>query len=149
MSPSLIKIDAAAAVLGKSAPQIFDLLEGGSLSEAGLLWVFNLAHNRAGTRRDLRLWLPELKACVAGQPRQYHSQDIRQTLAQILPGNRQRFNAGDVDCLFQIRPRTRLDFGTELPGYRVAGRTIYARSALESFLIRRWLGAATGRVGHD
>lgn len=140
MFPALVKIDVAATFLGKSAPQVFNLVEGGSLSEAGLMWVFNLALNRAGCRRDLRIWLPELKSRVAGQPRQYHGQDIRQTLAEILPGNRQRFNAGDVDGLFQIRHRTRLDFGAELPGCRVGGRTIYARATLESFLVRRWIG---------
>jgi hypothetical protein len=147
MQAALVKIDVAAAVLGKSAPQVFDLVEGGSLSEAGLLWVFNFARNLAGRRRDLRVWLPELKARVAGQPRQYHSQDIRRTLDQILPGGRQRFNAGDVDGLFQIRHRTRLDYGDELPGNRVAGRTVYGRAALESFLARRWIGAAIGRAG--
>lgn len=140
MQTALVKIDVAAFDLGKPASQIINLVDGGSLSEVGLLWVFNLARNRNGSRRELRFWRPELAARATGRAAQFHSQDIRQTIAQILPGDRQRFNAGDVDALFQIRPRTRLDFGAELPGHLDAGRNTYARRDLESFLIRRWIG---------
>lgn len=144
MFSALVKIDVAAADLGKSAQQVFDLVDGASLSEAGLLWVFNVARNPAGCRRELRFWRPELQARVAGQAAKYHRQTIQWVLSEILPGTRQTFNAGDVDRMFQIRPRTRLDFGRELPGRRVAGRNVYPRQPLELFLNRRWLGRAKG-----
>ena len=140
MIAALVKIDVAAVFLKRPTRQVFDLADGGSTAETGLLWVFNLAYNLAGPRRDLRFWLPEVQARAAGQPTQYHHQDIDWILSQILPGGRQSFNAGYVDQLLQIRERTRNDYGSQLPGKQVSRRNVYSRAALESFLRRRWIG---------
>jgi len=140
MNPALVKIDVASATLGQPARLMFDLIDGPSQGEAALLWVFNLARDLAGRRRDLRFWMPELAAHAARQPDKYNNHGLREVIAEILPGERQSFNAGNVDLMFQIRPRTRLDYGAELPCQRVAGRSVYARAGLEAFLCRRWIG---------
>jgi hypothetical protein len=142
----LVKIDFAASCLNRLVRQIFDLVDGGSASEAGLLWVFNLANNPSGYRRELRFWCPELKARAAGEPAKYHRQDIGWIVAQILPGSRQMFHAGEVSELLQVRARTRIDYGLQLPGRREGCRNTYCRPALERFLTRRWLGSCVAAI---
>ena len=146
MKPALVKIDVATVWLSRSARQVYDFVDGESVSEAGLLWVFNLARNLRDGKRDLRFWIPELKARAEGQARKYHQQDIQWIIAQILPVNRQTFNAGDVDQLFQIRHDTRLAYGAELPGKLIAGRNAYQMPTIGKFLERRWLGASLGKA---
>ena len=149
MQASLVKIDVAAADLGKSVAMIFDLVEGSYLLEPGLVWVFNLANNAAGARRDLRFWRPELTARAQGagqSPTAYGRYEIDWVIARILPEKRSQFHAGEVDQLFQIRPRTRIDFGAELNGELKEGRNFYARPVLAQFLKRRWLGAISARL---
>lgn len=140
MKPALVKIDVAAADLGRTAKQVLDLVDGGSASEAGLLWTFNFARNLAGARRELRIWRPELLERAGGTTATCHKLELAQVIGQILPARREHFHAGEVDSLFQIRPRTRLDYGAELTGKRVGGRHVYSRPALAAFLQRRWLG---------
>lgn len=145
MQAALVKIDVAAACLGKSATHLFGLAEGGFLGEPGLEWVFNLANDPEAKRRDLRFWLPELQTRT-NQPSNHPTiqpsiLDLEAVVAQILPLKRQNFHAGEVDQLLQIRPRTRIDFGEELGGTKQAGRNFYERDMLAAFLRRRWLGA--------
>ena len=141
MKTELVKIDVAAADLGKSVKQIFDLVEGGRLDEPGLLWIFNLAVNFHSSRRSLRFWRPELLARSQGEPGKYSRQEIMGVIGFILPMNRANFHAGEVDQLLQIRPRSRIDFGDGMPGRLNSGRHTYSRQALEAFLKSRWIGA--------
>jgi hypothetical protein len=140
MLSQLVKIDVAALGLGKSAQQIFDLVDGGTVSEVGLFWVFNLATDPAGHRRELRFWRPELAAREGGNASRYHGENIDWVISQILPGNREVFHAGEVSALLQIRHNTRRGYGLQLPGRLVQCRNIYSRPALERFLRQRWLG---------
>lgn len=140
MNVALVKIDAASAYLGRSVKQVFALVDGGSLAEAGLLWVFNLAHNAASRRRDLRFWRTELLARAGGQADDYGRLKISQVIIQILPATREYFHAGEVDQMFQIRPSTRKAVDAELKGHLVGGRNVYQRTKLETFLNRRWIG---------
>jgi hypothetical protein len=142
MKTELVKIDVAAADLGRSVARISDLVDGGRLGEPGLLWTFNLAVDFHSQRRSLRFWRPELLALAQGEPGKYHRHKIAGVIALILPEKRASFHAGEVDQLLQIRPRTRIDYGDELPGRLNDRRNTYSRQELESFLKRRWIGAA-------
>lgn len=136
----LVKIDVVAHMLNRSARQIFDLVDGGSPMEAGLMWVFNLARNSSGHRRDLRFWDSEIKARAAGEAAKYHNQDLAWVLSQIMPVSRQSFPAGEVSRLLQVRHQTRLSYGEQLPGRRHSCGNTYERPALEHFLRLRWIG---------
>lgn len=141
---ALVKIDVATVFLNRPTKHVFNLVDGGAVSEAGLLWVFNVARNPAGVRRDLRFWLPELKARTEAEPSQYHRHDIQWVIAQILPESRTNFQAGEVDRLFQVRHSRRLEM-FESAGL-AAGRNFYSRPMLADFLKCRWLGATNGEV---
>lgn len=154
MNAALVKIDVAAATLGWSAAKLFDLVEGpgrsGDLIEKSFVWVFNLANNPAGERRDLRFWMPELTArsvSTSGRTK-FDGYQIDWVIARVLPEKRVNFHAGEVDQLFQIRPRTRIDLHEELTGARSGergARNFYSRVELAEFLKRRWLGALYSR----
>ena len=136
----LIKIDVAAHLLGKPAGAIFDLVDGAGLlgpSVAGpsLVWVFDLSAGEV--RRDLRLWADEVMVLQTGDAARYAGWQLPHVLAQILPEKRQNFHAGEVDQLFQIRPRTRIDL-LDSAGV-IAGRNFYTRKMLVDFLEKRWL----------
>jgi len=146
MKPQLVKIDVAAADLGKSVARIFDLVDGGTPEEAGLLWCFDLSKNIGSKRRDLRFWRPELTARAQGDQQKYCRMEITAVIAMVLPEQRESFHAGEVDQLLQMRPRTRIDLGADLPGRLKDRRHTYSRQALESFLKRRWIGAAIFKV---
>lgn len=145
MNAALVKIDVAAATLGWSAGKLFDLVDGGTLLEKGFVWVFNLANDPHGDRRDLRFWMPEIQARCVPHGRSYGHWEIEHVIAKVLPKNRTNFHAGEVDQLFQIRHRTRIDlhgelFGTATPTAK-GTPNFYPRTVLAAFLKRRWLGA--------
>ena len=170
MQAALVKIDVAAARLGWSAAKLFDLADGGAVTasnlfEKGFVWVFDLANDlasqngRCGShRRDLRFWWPEIEARASDDTSKhgkFSSYEIEWVINKILPVKRQNFHAGEVDQMFQIRPRTRIDLHAELfplsaaAGERAGVRcpNFYPRAALVNFLQRRWLGAVSARVG--
>ena len=142
---ALVKIDVAAVDLNRSARQVFDLVIGGTLLEPGLTWVFNLANDPTGDRRDLRFWREELKQRRTATGPQVAADDLSQlpveeVIARILPVTRTNFAAGEVDQMFQIRPRTRIDFGTQLAGGMRGSGRFYSRAVLAEFLRRRHIG---------
>ena len=147
MKIALVKIDVAAADLGRSAARVYELADGGVKRDKGLLWVFNLANDLNARCRDLRFWRPELIARVQMDDR-YDRWEIGQVIANILPETREKFHAGEVDALLQIRPNSRIAYGAELKGEKSAGRNSYSHAALAEFLQRRWLGnfAANGKA---
>ena len=148
MNVALVKIDVAAAHLGWSADKLFDLVDGGTLLEKGFAWVFNLANDLNGERRDLRFWWPEIQARLIGgdSATRYSYYELEWVINKILPAKRQNFHAGEVDQMFQIRPRTRIDLHAELSGTLQSGGNFYARPPLFEFLTRRWLGAVSVRI---
>lgn len=149
MKAQLVKIDVAAAESGWSVKELFTLAEGSTLTEKGLAWVFDMANDLAAAnskggshRRDLRFWLPEIQARTSKDTSiqsKYNFWQLSWVLNKILPEKREHFHAGEVDALFQIRPRTRIDFN-ELNGGIQGGRNFYSREALVKFLTTRWLG---------
>ena len=147
MNAALVKIDVAAAALGWSAAKLFDLVDGGTLIEQGFVWVFNLANDVSGQRRDLRFWYAELNA--RANHFELPKYELSGVINTVLPPARRFFHAGEVDQLFQIRHNTRLALHDELAGSLNSGRNQYARADLAAFLTRRWLGAelTNGAVG--
>jgi len=145
MNAQLVKIDVAAADLGIGVRRIEQLVDGGTLLEKGLAWVFNLANDLNGDRRDLRFWRPEIIARSKGNDSRYSFYQIGWVIGRILPEKRAHFHAGEVDQIFQIRHNTRIDFGAELNGAMRQGRNFYERTTLAAFLERRWLGSVSAR----
>jgi hypothetical protein len=142
MRAALVKIDVAAADLDKSVRLLRQLTIGGDMFEDGLEWVFNLANNPEGKRRDLRFWRPELLARQSGQPAsQMANLGLEYVIDQSLPVKRVRFHASEVDQLLQIRPRTRIDLDKQMPGQLIDGTYWYDRTVIAAFLRNRWLGA--------
>lgn len=150
MNAALVKIDVAAAQLGWSVGKLFDLVDGGTLLEKGFGFVFDLSNDlsskngpRGSHRRDLRWWFPEVLARASrdtSRHGKYTFWEIGWVLNQIVPEKRATFHAGEVDQLFQIRARTRIDFGAELNGMPGRGSAnFYPREVLVAFLTRRWL----------
>ena len=147
MNAALVKIDVAAARLGWSADKLFDLVDGGTLLEKGFAWVWNLANALDGERRDLRFWWPEIEArAQARNQTKFSYYELPWVIAKILPPRRVNFHAGEIDQMFQIRPRTRIDLHAELAGRLEGGRNFYSRAALARFLERRWLGSVSSRI---
>lgn len=138
MNAALVKLDVAAATLGWSAVKLLSLADEGTLIEPGFEWVFNLANNLDGERRDLRFWFSEVLARKS-EIRKAESRNLQSVIDEILPLNRKHFHAGEVDALFQIRHRTRIDLHGELAGRMESGRNFYARTALAAFLKNRWI----------
>jgi hypothetical protein len=147
MNAQLVKIDVAAADLDKSVKALFEMADGGTLIERALQWVFDFSNGdacRIGQhRRDLRFWRPEILARASKDVslhNKYRGWQLDWVLARILPPKRLNFHAGEVDQLFQLRPRTRIDFGEELNGKIAGGRNFYTRDVLVKFLTGRWIG---------
>jgi hypothetical protein len=142
MIAALVKIDVAAARLGWSAAKLFDLVDGGTLIERGFVWVWNLANDPTGIKRDLRFWWPEIDMRASldtSKHRRFTNYELEWVINKILPASRTNFHAGEVDELFQIRPRTRIDLHDEICGTKLSGRNSYTRDILAAFLERRWL----------
>jgi hypothetical protein len=142
MKPALVKIDVAHHITGMSVRQLFEMADGGTLLHKALLWVFDFSNGEQEQRRELRFWRPELEARAEEDPRRHHKfagYELDWVLNRILPPKIENFQAGLVDDLFQIRPRTRIDFGAELNGEMTRGRNFYAREVLVAFLAGRHL----------
>jgi hypothetical protein len=144
MNAVLVKIDVAAADLGVSIRTIEKMVDGGDLTLAALVWVFDFANVPGENRRDLRFWRPELAAHAAGNPRRFGGYELAWVIKSILPERRANFHAGEFDQLFQSRHCTRRAF-PDLAGRMQDRRNFYARAELVDFLTRRWLGAVFNR----
>jgi hypothetical protein len=79
------------------------------------------------------------------QQRKFSNYEMEWVINKILPPARKSFHAGELDQLFQLRPRTRIDLHAEICGTLLSGRNSYARAVIADFLRRRWLGAVCSR----
>jgi hypothetical protein len=147
MNAALVKVDVAAAHLGWPARKLLSLVDESSVLDRGFAWVFNLANDPAGERRDLRWWWPEIAARASLDSRdagKYAFYELSWVINRILPERRQNFQAGEVDQLFQIRHTTRYELHAEIfAGAKFtppAGTAnFYPRELLAAFLTRRWM----------
>jgi hypothetical protein len=153
MSPALVKVDVVSALLGWPVKKLYSLVDESSMGNQGFAWVFNLARDPQGGRKDLRWWWPEIQARIspdARENRRYAFYQLEWVINRIVPDNRRHYAAGEVDRLFQIRPPTRFNLHAELFGPAETGRCAvaggpsqemnqYSRAALAEFLERRWV----------
>jgi len=144
MIPPLLKIDVATVITGQSINVLYERAEGTGDLESALVWVFDFSRGASrrdvirAHRRDLRFWHSELTGADVKKL------TLEQVLETILPSSKKTFQAGEVDHLFQLRPRTRLDL-CGLEGELKGGRNSYTREKLAGFLQDRWIGFAKNR----
>lgn len=145
MKATLVTVDVASADLGKTAKEIFDLVDGGSLLEPALVWVFDLSVRQRWGRRELRFWRMELSTRADG--RKLGELELDAVLDRILPEDHMSLTAGELDLLWQMRPRTRLDLNRQLKRrtLKLYKKKDYPRWVLREFLKQRWLGATYER----
>jgi hypothetical protein len=133
----LVGVDTVASVHGIAVPQVHEL------AEERLVWVWNVAVRADGARKELRFWsreiiFPESTARLA----------IEQVIASIVPrrdlvpGQSAGFSHREVMQLLRINQATAIELRAELQAVNVNGRPWVPRAGLETFLRRRWLGAA-------
>lgn len=147
MNAALVKIDVAAVDLKHGVPSIQKMVDGGDLLLPGLVWVFNVARDLNSRDRELRFCRLELQGVSFNPPRNpYARHKLGEMIALILPEGINNFQAGQVDDLFQLRPRTRIDLHEEICGKLISGRNSYSRTVLASFLRRRWLGRVKATI---
>jgi hypothetical protein len=146
MKATLVKVDVASADLGKTAKEIIELADGGSLLEPALVWVFDLSTSRSKSRRELRFWRVELDARANGKAETVRGLEVDAVVNRILPEGRTKLFAGELDLLWQLRPRSRLDLDRQFARRRkLYHKKTYPRWILLEFLKRRWLGACYHR----
>ncbi|MDE2104750.1 MAG: hypothetical protein KGL39_46365 [Patescibacteria group bacterium] len=140
---ALVGLHAVRALTGWRRDEIFDRVDGGSLLHPALVWVFNLAADVNGERRDLRFWAREVEGHIGCPQKRYSFIELDAVIRRILPERRQRFHSGEVIALFALsRPELvalRGALGGEMAGPRSC---FFERAALASFLTHRWLGAS-------
>ena len=135
MKSVLVKLDVAAALLEKSPGNVLKMVDGGSLRDGCLLWVFNLATNPKAGKRDLRLWRSEIEAVLHKAP--FPITTLHQALEKILPVTVANWAPGRLCVEFQIRDNTLIKLRHKIN--QPAG--MIPRAKLAAFLSRRWTGA--------
>jgi hypothetical protein len=156
MNAQLVKIDVAADLMNRGIPDIMDMVDGGTLLVRGLTWVWNVARDPHSRDRELRFWRNEVVARGSKDVsvhRRYSSYEIEWVINKILPWQKKTIHAGELDQLFQLRPRTRIDLHDEICGTMMSGRNSYSRDIIAAFLKRRWLASlrspSPGGEGRD
>ena len=145
MKATLVKIDVVSADLGKTAKEIVELVDGGTLLEPGLVWVFDLSQRVNTGRRDLRFWRFEIHARAEGKQDALRGLELDAVVERILPANRDRLQAGELDLLWQLRPCRRFNLNRHFTQPKRCAQRVYVRAELIAFLKRRWLGATFTR----
>jgi hypothetical protein len=88
----------------------------------------------------------ELTARADNKTDQLRSLELETVINHILPEGCASLTAGELDLLWQLRPRTRLDLNRQLVRRRrLYEKKSYPRWVLTAFLKRRWLGACYNR----
>ena len=117
--------------------------EGGDLFNPGFVWVWNFA-SRPDGERDLRFWRDEIE-----DTRATAKLALDDVLARILPLNRRNYHAGQVTELFMLTPNSLARLRRQLGGHVETSGAVFPRAGLESFLRKRWLGAACGNQNRN
>src|SRR5579859_7436461 len=136
MKATLVKVDVASADLGKTAKEILEMTDGGNLLDPGLVWVFDLSQRTNTGRRDLRFWRVEIQARADGKLEALRGLELDVVVDRILPANRDRLQAGELDLLWQLRPCRRFNLNRHLKQPRRCLQRIYLRTELTAFLKR-------------
>jgi hypothetical protein len=128
-------IDTVSCVVGRSVPQVYDLVESGHF-----LWVWNVSSG-VGARRELRFWSREINepASVAGLTLNAVIKSVVPN-RRHLPGQRDGLHNWEFRHLLRLSKPSACELRTEL-GIRGTIRNLFIpRSRIEKFFRRRWLG---------
>jgi hypothetical protein len=137
-------IDTVSCVVGRSVPQVYDLVESGHF-----LWVWNVSSG-VGARRELRFWSREINepASVAGLTLNAVIKSVVPN-RRHLPGQRDGLHNWEFRHLLRLSKPSACELRTEL-GIRGTIRNLFIpRSRIERFFRRRWLGNIDGHRNDD
>lgn len=135
--PTLLPLSTAAWIRRQPVRAMRRLVEGGNYQrrqharKRGFEWVWNVATNPQGRRRDLRFWSVEILT-----PRKSRRRTAEEVIQSLLPPQRHRLTNGEVCDLFgwQYENLNAHKKAGSLP----PGRTI-PRRVVERFLKKRLL----------
>jgi hypothetical protein len=133
----LAKVDSVAWFTRKPINVIYAMADGGDIPDGGLQWVWNVATNPTGKKRDLRFLAREFM-----EPQTVAGFSLEQVITILLGESRREFPAGEVCRLLQVRPITLSNLRKELNGEVRGNGGYYPRAGLVEFFSTRWLGAA-------
>jgi hypothetical protein len=128
-------IDTVSCVVGRSVPQVYDLVESGHF-----LWVWNVSSG-VGARRELRFWSREINepASVAGLTLNAVIKSVVPN-RRHLPGQCDGLHNWEFRHLLRLSKPSACELRREL-GIRGTIRNLFIpRSRIERFFRRRWLG---------
>jgi hypothetical protein len=137
-------IDTVSCVVGRSVPQVYDLVESGHF-----LWVWNVSSG-VGARRELRFWSREINepASVAGLTLNAVIKSVIPN-RRHLPGQRDGLLNWEFRHLLRLSKPSACELRREL-GIRGTIRNLFIpRSRIEKFFHRRWLGNIDGHGNGD
>ena len=136
ISAPLLTINSVMALRRKSADEIYELVDGGTLLDRGLKWVFNLATDPQGKIRDLRFFALEILA-----PDSVKDMTEAEVIGTILPTAIKNFHSGQVCQTFVIRRPTLMALRAQLGGELQAEvrSCFFPRATLVAFLKARHL----------
>lgn len=132
----LVKVDFVTALLGKPVDDVFAMVDGASLTDAGLQWVWNIATNPKGKMRNLRFWVKEMS-----EPKSLAGLTLEEAIDRMLPITREEYFSGQVCSMFQIRRPTLHLLRKQLGVEQRKGARYFPRVSLAAFLRARWCGA--------
>jgi hypothetical protein len=138
----LVRVDTVMAVLGVDADTVYARTDGGR-DDDQLVYVWNVAVNPAGEKRELVFWAQEVEARKNKRPLPVDDID---DVATFILGDRKHFPSGEVrQLLGGIRRPTLMALRRELCGKLGSATTFFPRQALKNFLTGpRWLGSEAG-----
>ena len=85
----LTSVDGVALLRRSNRRAIYKLVDGGTLFDRGLEWVFNIAVDATSPKRELRFWTREILA-----PETVAGLSLEQVLGNILPTTIKNFHSG-------------------------------------------------------
>jgi hypothetical protein len=128
-------IDTVSCVVGRSVPQVYDLVESGRF-----LWVWNVSSG-VGARRERRFWSREINdpASVANFTLDTVIKSVLPDRSH-LPGQRNGLHNWEFRHLLRLSKPTVCELRKEL-GIRGTIRHLFIpRTRLEQFFRKRWIG---------
>ena len=128
-------IDTVSCVVGRSIPQVYDLVESGHF-----LWVWNVSSG-VGARRELRFWSREINdsASVANLTLDAVIKSVVPNRTHV-PGQRNGLHNWEFRHLLRLSKPSACELRKELGICGATRHLFIPRSRIEKFFRRRWLG---------
>jgi hypothetical protein len=137
-------IDTVSCVVGRSVPQVYDLVESGHF-----LWVWNVSSG-VGARRELRFWSREINepASVANLTLDAVIKSVIPNRTHV-PGQRNGLHNWEFRHLLRLSKPSACELRKELGICGTTRHLFIPRSRVEQFFRRRWLGNIDCRRNPD